>query len=164
MYCLECQKITLRGTSCSNCGKLLPGYEPLPDNLVQKATQLKKLTVLVRCGDMSREDFRRWIDKQEDAAWSILDATEPDKIAADVKPTLAEEVRLGRQGAATLLESLECLRSWEATGANSQLDLAFSLCQKSDSLILKALELNRQAYRDVLAVESEFLRQRGVDF
>ncbi len=161
MFCLDCQSLALRGDTCSQCGKVLPGRGDLPPNLVNKAKALREKTVLVRCGDLSKTDFLHWVEEQEDVGWSMLEDTEGDKIDPDSKITMAEELNAGRRAAALLLESCEALRTWLEMGDQRFMNEAIDKCTLADQLITKAIQLNWDAHRQIAEVSAEFIRSRS---
>jgi hypothetical protein len=161
MFCLDCQKLTLKGDTCSQCNKILPGFGTLPPNLVDKAKVLRDKTVLVRCGDLSKTEFLNWVEQQEDIGWAMLEGTEGDKIDPDSKITMAEELNAGRRAAALLLESCEALRSWIETGDQGLMNEALDKCTTADQLITRAIHLNWEAHRQIAEVSAEFIRSRS---
>lgn len=161
MYCLDCGKISLRGLNCETCGKPLPGLTQPPDKVADKASLVRQKTLLYRSGDLSRDEFHAWIDKEEDNAWEILEATEEKNIAADMKPVMSEELIAGRKGIATYLKALESLREWASSGRSELMQAAFAMTANADNLMDQAFKLNWETYKDLIEATREFLRQTG---
>ena len=162
VYCLDCNKISLRGKKCESCGKALPGLEDPPaEKMTNKATLLRRQSLFYRGGDISKEQFVAWIDNEEDNAWGILEATEEKNVADDMRPALHEELVTGRKGIATYLKALESLRQWLDNGPAESLQTAFALSANSDNLMDQALRQNWNTFRDLIEATREYLRQTG---
>lgn len=161
MLCLDCQRIVLKGDSCDKCGKTLAGFSELPKGVSDKAGELKKKSLLLRSGDMTKAEFLQFLDQQEDSAWKVMDETEDSNFQPDEKADIAEELSTGRKGVGTYLKALETARQWVETGNYELLQTAIALAAKSDNYMQQTLELNWAAYRNYMESTREFLAQQG---
>ena len=161
VYCLGCERISIRGKNCETCGKPLPGLGDPPVKMANKIDVVRRQTLLYRSGDLSRPEYVAWLDKEEDVAWEILEATEEKKISEDMRPVMGDELKAGRKGVATYLQALEALREWLDGGGSDLMQTAFALTTNADNLMDQALKMNWNSYRDLIEATREFLRQSG---